>query len=171
MSTHRVVYTLLALLVLTASNAFGQQAYQKKALALHNTYRAKHGSPAMTLDKTLIANAEKCATYYAQKKTIDHSCPYKAGAGENLVGGAGTWTQDQFASMGTQMWYDEVAAYDYNNPGFSMATGHFTQVVWKSTTKLGCGVTTINGYTDMVCLYSPPGNYQGQVPQNVLRPQ
>jgi hypothetical protein len=33
----------------------------------------------MTLDNTLNANAVKCAQYYAQKKTIDHSCPYKNG--------------------------------------------------------------------------------------------
>ena len=116
------------------------------------------------------ANAEKCAQYYAQKRTIDHSCPYKNGAGENLVGGAGTWSQADFASMGTKMWYDEVSSYDYNNPGFSMATGHFTQVVWKASTKFGFGVTTIGGYTAGVGLYSPAGNVQGQFPQNVLRP-
>jgi glioma pathogenesis-related protein 2 len=171
MRTHRVVVTLLTLQVLTASNAFGQQAYQILARDLHNQYRAKHGSPAMTLDNNLNALAEKCAVYYAQKKTIDHSCPYKNGAGENLVGGAGTWTQSQFAQMSTKMWYDEVSAYDYNNPGFSMATGHFTQVVWKSSTKLGFGATTIGGYTVGVCLYSAPGNYQGQFPANVLRPR
>ncbi|MFP2927446.1 CAP family protein [Pyxidicoccus sp. 3LG] len=171
MRTHRVVFTLLTLQLLTASSAFGQQVYQKSALALHNSYRAKHGSPAMTMDNNLNAIAEKCAVYYAQKQTIDHSCPYKNGAGENLVGGKGTWSQQDFASMGPKMWYDEVAAYNFAQPGFSMATGHFTQVVWKSSTKLGCGATTINGYTVMACLYSPPGNVQGQFPANVLRPK
>jgi glioma pathogenesis-related protein 2 len=171
MRTHRVVFTLLTLQVLTASNAFGQQAYQISARDLHNQYRAKHGSPAMTLDNALNAAAAQCAQYYAQKQTIDHSCPYKDGAGENLVGGKGTWTQSQMTAMSVKMWYDEVASYDYNNPGFSMATGHFTQVVWKSSTKLGFAVTTINGYTVAVCLYSPHGNVQGQFPANVLRPR
>jgi uncharacterized protein YkwD len=166
-----MVFSLLTLQVLTASNAFGQQAYQNAALSLHNQYRARHGSPLLKLDNALGASAEKCAQYYAQKKMIDHSCPYKNGAGENLVGGVGVWTPDQFTAMGVKMWYDEVKSYNFANPGFSMATGHFTQVVWKSSTKLGCGVATVSGYTAMVCLYSPPGNYQGQYPANVLPPQ
>lgn len=112
--------------------------------------------------------AVKCANYYAQKKAIDHSCPHKNGAGENLVGGSGTWTAQQFADMGTQMWYDEIKAYDYNKPGFSMATGHFTQVVWKTSTKFGFGHATIGGFTAGVGLYLVHGNMQGQFPQNVM---
>lgn len=116
------------------------------------------------------AAAEQCATYYAIKKAIDHTCPYTNGAGENLVGGAGTWTQDQFATMGPQMWYDEVSYYNYSEPGFSSATGHFTQVVWKSSLTFGFGAITIDGFTAGVGLYNPPGNYLGQFPENVLPP-
>lgn len=36
--------------------------------------------------------------------------------------------------------YNEYSQYNYNYPGFSEATGHFTQVVWKATTQLGCAV-------------------------------
>ena len=36
-------------------------------------------------------------------------------------------------------WATERVKYDYNNPGFYSATGHFTQVVWKKTTTVGCG--------------------------------
>ncbi|KAF8888246.1 CAP domain-containing protein [Infundibulicybe gibba] len=64
-----------------------------------------------------------------------------------------------------------------NNPGFSSATGHFTQVVWKGTTQVACAVANCgagtifsqaSGY--VVCRYSPPGNVIGQFPQNVGRP-
>jgi hypothetical protein len=37
------------------------------------------------------------------------------------------------------MWYGEIAKYDFRRGGFSMDTGHFTQVVWRSTTTIGCG--------------------------------
>ncbi|ODM94780.1 Golgi-associated plant pathogenesis-related protein 1, partial [Orchesella cincta] len=95
---------------------------------------------------------------------------YKSGAGENLIGGTGSWTADQFAESSAKMWYDEVQKYDYNRPGFSMATGHFTQLVWKNSQKLGFGYAQSNGYTAGVALYSPPGNYEGQYPANVQRP-
>ncbi|XP_073999973.1 salivary antigen-5-like [Rhodnius prolixus] len=64
-------------------------------------------------------------------------------------------------------WYDEVKLYNYGDP-FSAATGHYTQIVWKSTTKVGCGYSYYedNGwYTGyLVCNYSPAGNWYGQPP-------
>ena len=52
-----------------------------------------------------------------------------------------------------------------------MATGHFTQVVWKGSQKLGVGFAlTGDGKTlYVVAQYSPPGNYMGQFGSNVLR--
>ncbi|KIJ98325.1 hypothetical protein K443DRAFT_104102, partial [Laccaria amethystina LaAM-08-1] len=58
-----------------------------------------------------------------------------------------------------------------NNPGFSPATGHFTQVVWKSTTQVACAMVNCGpgtifpqASTYTVCRYTPPGNIQGQFP-------
>jgi hypothetical protein len=72
-------------------------------------------------------------------------------------------------------WYSEVSLYDFNNPGFSNNTGHFTQVVWKNTTEIGCGVRTDCPTPaawpfayHLVCQYSPPGNFTGQYSQNVM---
>ena len=49
--------------------------------------------------------------------------------------------------------------------------GHFTQVVWKSSTKMGVGkARSQGGWTYVVANYSPPGNYQGQFTANVLPP-
>jgi len=70
-------------------------------------------------------------------------------------------------------WYDEESKYNYASPGFSGATGHFTQVVWKGSARLGCAIrqcATMAGgrpASFISCHYSPPGNYQGQFPQNV----
>ena len=71
----------------------------------------------------------------------------------------------------TKMWYDEIKDYDFNKPGFSMKTGHFTQVVWKSSTKLGCGKATEGNKVYIVCHYCPAGNYEGEFAQNVLPPK
>jgi hypothetical protein len=48
-------------------------------------------------------------------------------------------------------------------------TGHFTQVIWKSTTKVGFGIARTNDYCVVVVAnYSPPGNYIDEYKENVL---
>ena len=73
-------------------------------------------------------------------------------------------------SKATQSWYDEIKDYNFGKPGFSMATGHFTQVVWKGSNRLGVGIAFANGNRKAVVVtnYSPPGNYQGQFGQHVF---
>jgi len=66
-------------------------------------------------------------------------------------------------------WYSEVANYDYANPGFSMTTGHFTQLVWVATQRVGCAHTACPGGAIWGCKFDPPGNYAGQFQVNVLR--
>lgn len=58
------------------------------------------------------------------------------------------------------MWYDEVTnpGYNFANGGFSGGTGHFTQVVWKGSTELGCGIAGVY----VVCRYcNVAGNMMG----------
>lgn len=52
----------------------------------------------------------------------------------------------------------QVHQYNFNNPGFSHGTGHFTQMVWVSSTQLGCAAATGCGTTYYTCHYSPAGN-------------
>ncbi len=55
--------------------------------------------------------------------------------------------------------------YDFKKPGYSDKTGHFTQIVWKSTKKVGCARCGGKGSkwyeTYVVCDYSPSGNIVG----------
>mmetsp|Transcript_65307 Transcript_65307/g.120304 ORF Transcript_65307/g.120304 Transcript_65307/m.120304 type:complete len:341 (-) Transcript_65307:38-1060(-) len=138
----------------------------KPTLDQHNIYRKKHQAPDLTWDDNLMQKAQS----WADNCEWEHST---MGYGENL------WTAYGVSLDPTKPvkdWYDEIKDYDFNNPGFSSATGHFTQVVWKSTTKVGCAVTKCStlkglGWSDawmFVCEYSPPGNYQGQFATNVL---
>lgn len=58
------------------------------------------------------------------------------------------------------VWIDEVTLYNYNNPGFSGETGHFTQAVWKATTEIGCAWNTVpcDEGALLFCEYQVPGN-------------
>lgn len=155
---------------------------RSNALSKHNSYRATHHSPNMTIDDSVNNTAQSWAEYLATNAVLQHSSPsQRNNAGENLYVSyttAPSISADTLANEGVKKWYDEVSAYNYANPGFSAQTGHFTQVVWKNSTKLGCGaakgVKTINGTQFnafyVVCQYAPAGNMTGQFPENVLAP-
>lgn len=64
-------------------------------------------------------------------------------------------------------WGNERDNYDMNsNTCASMKVcGHFTQVVWWNTARLGCGKATgADGNDVVVCNYDPPGNFDGESP-------
>lgn len=44
--------------------------------------------------------------------------------------------------------YDEIAKYNYANPTFTYDAGHFTQVVWRNSIRLGCAAVNCNGMTN-----------------------
>nr|XP_037286365.1 Golgi-associated plant pathogenesis-related protein 1-like [Rhipicephalus microplus] len=73
--------------------------------------------------------------------------------------------------MLVKSWYDEIKQYNYNNPGFSAATGHFTQLVWKDCRRIGTGVARgPKGTYYVVSVYEPRGNIVGQFAEQVLQP-
>ena len=102
---------------------------------------------------------------------MEHSSnEQRQGQGENLAMYGSTDPNDKTLTttpFATKIWYDEVKDYNFDKPGFSGATGHFTQVVWKATTKAGFGVA--GNY--VVGRYSPAGNFtnEGMFEENVLR--
>ncbi len=130
----------------------------------HNVLRAKHGVPPLVWDQKLADYAQN----HANTCVFAHTGgPY----GENLAAGYST------ATSGIQAWYDEISMYDYNNPGFAHGTGHFTQVVWKGSQRVGGALHPCNGANGtpgvyLVCEYDPPGNItnSGYFAKNVLPP-
>ncbi|KXJ21233.1 protein PRY1 [Exaiptasia diaphana] len=136
-------------------------------LDAHNAKRRLHGVPGLTWDAALAAGAADWALILARNGTFEHSY---GNYGENLYSMYGS--KEGTCEQGVKSWYNEIYFYDYNNPGFHSSTGHFTQVVWKSTTKLGVGkaTATVDGYTRTVVVarYTPAGNVRGQFQENVL---
>jgi uncharacterized protein YkwD len=132
-------------------------------LAAHNRYRGQHCAAPLTWSAALAASAQRWAD-----RLRDAGCAFahsQTQHGENLAAGtSGTLTPEAVVTM----WYREVAAYDFRGGAFSMETGHFTQVVWRGTTQLGCGRSSCRGLDVWVCQYDPPGNMLGAFQRNVL---
>ncbi|MEO6012484.1 MAG: CAP family protein [Devosia sp.] len=145
----------VGLIAAFAAPAFAQDI-SGEVLSAHNALRAKHGVPPLSWSGKLAATAQE----WANACVFEHRTG--SGLGENLAQGDG-FPMSQFVND----WYNEIGQYDFNNPGFSDGTGHFTQVVWKSTKHVGCGVAQCSGGALLVCNYSPAGNLEGAYPENV----
>ncbi|KAI8980249.1 CAP domain-containing protein [Pilobolus umbonatus] len=117
-------------------------------LKVHNDHRAKHHSPALVWNTTMATYAQK----WVNKCKFAHSNgPY----GENLAMGYPNWPS------AVNGWYNEVSKYNFDKPGYKDTTGHFTQVVWKGTREIGCGVKTCTNYGNAkiyMCNYKEFGN-------------
>ncbi|KAJ5987338.1 PR-1-like protein [Penicillium sp. IBT 35674x] len=148
--------------------------YSDKVLYTHNVHRANHSAPNLGWDQSL-ANAARAWAVACQFRHNTAMLP--GGYGQNLAGSAPTASLAQHIS---EFWYnDELRHFDLYygqaTPGGDFSTyGHFSQVVWNDTTKVGCATVDCRGsalgmwYT--VCNYFPPGNVLGRFDRSVMRP-
>ncbi|XP_062190630.1 pathogenesis-related protein 1-like [Phragmites australis] len=130
---------------------------------LHNAARTDVGVGPVSWDDTVAAYAQSYAKQRQGDCALEHSSgPY----GENLFwGSAGAnWS----ASNAVGSWVSEKQFYDYdsNSCTAGQMCGHYTQVVWRDSTAIGCALAVCdnNGGVFIVCSYNPPGNVLGQSP-------
>ncbi|HTW72142.1 MAG TPA: CAP domain-containing protein, partial [Acetobacteraceae bacterium] len=72
----------------------------------------------------------------------------------------GTASPDQVVGA----WADEARDYDIRTNRCTSVCGHYTQIVWRATRWVGCGVAAAAGQEIWVCEYDPPGNVIGYRP-------
>ena len=178
---NKTIIVLLLIAIVSCNNlrdlaTFDWTKVYNDLVKTHNNKRAKHGAAALT---KLAALANLC-------QTTVNSCKKKQGlyhtsdtynnnpVGQNLyvIGGAAPT-----GSGITNDWYSENKNYNYNtgkakNNG---VIGHFTQLVWKASKKIGCAYAkgTWSGFTPsyfVCCNYYPAGNYANQYTKNVGKP-
>jgi len=115
------------------------------------------GSPPLTWSEGLASSAAS----YASQCRFAHSGGSLGPVGENLAAGTGYFPASA-----------AVALFSSDQPDPAHQFTHYTQVVWKSTTQLGCGVAFCSGIFDKpatyhVCLYDPVGNVVGEQQTNL----
>jgi len=148
----------------------GLASENTELLKATNAYRASHGTPALTWSGDLAQGAQQWASACTKKGDgFAHSPNAFSAYGENLRWGYGagfTGPQSAVAS-----WYNEIKRYKFDDPITSYKAGdtdsskevrHFTQLIWRDTKQVGCGVAMCGQYEFWVCRYSPPGNQNGE---------
>jgi len=159
----------LAAVVLTAAPgrpAVDDESFRSIVLAAHDRERREVGSAPLVWDEGLAADAAEWGARLARTRTFEHcsnvGCP-TGDQGENLwMGSRGAyslrrmlegWSEEKklLAHMGS--WED-----DYH------AVGHYTQMVWHSTTRVGCAITSNRSDEYLTCRYLEAGNVMGSSP-------
>lgn len=134
-----------------------------------NKYRTFQHSASIKFNETLASYAQNWSDYLLASNQLIHR-PNNI-YGENLY-------QSQFRpndvinqmKAAIDSWYNEIDFYNFSNPIFSPLTGHFTQLVWNSSTQYGCGYSydNITETCIIVINFLPRGNIDGQYENNVF---
>jgi hypothetical protein len=148
-----------------AEGATGELA--ERILAAHNAERANVGAPPLQWDATLAAHAASYGPVLARMRALVHSPRSgRPGERENL---AMAWHGTMNAEQLVGMWVDERRLLAPGSAIFpaTSRTGrwediaHYTQMVWPTTTRVGCAVYSAD-WDYLICRYSPPGNIDGK---------
>lgn len=140
---------------------------ERSLLAAHNTERARVGAAPLIWSETLEAEAREWAVSLIDTDRFAHD-PRPHGHGENLWMGWGgrVFTPDDMVGD----WIVEKVEYragvfpDVSRTGNWVAVGHYTQLIWRDTTHVGCAIERRGDRALLACRYSPPGNIDGRRP-------
>ena len=157
----------------TAISAALTQPQADQMLQSHNGIRVSPvlqpaPSPALppltwssALQQHAQAWAETCPTGHNPDRTVDG---LSGNTGENIYFS----TSARPASTVVTRWASEACDYDYaSNTCLGQMCGHYTQLVWRATTLVGCGARSGcpgNFGVVVVCNYWPAGNFVGRWP-------
>jgi uncharacterized protein YkwD len=140
----------------------GKSAARAAAMVqAHNVVRERFRIPPLIWSDRLAARAQEWADTLLSRHQFVHRP--KSAYGENLFEITGA-TASPNEVVGS--WAAEARDYNYRanscRPG--AACGHYTQIVWRNSSSVGCGVARGHGREIWVCNYNPPGNWVGERP-------
>ncbi|PON86806.1 Cysteine-rich secretory protein, allergen V5/Tpx-1-related [Trema orientale] len=142
---------MLGLAILQTSRA---QNSPNDYVDAHNSARAQVGVGPLSWNDTVASYARQYANQRINDCRLVHSGgPY----GENLA-----WSSGDLSGTDAKAYYN----YSSNSCAAGKVCGHYTQVVWRNSVRLGCAKVRCNNNTGtfITCNYDPPGNLTRQRP-------
>ena len=128
-------------------------------LAAHNAVRAEVKVPPLAWSEKLADVAQKWADELLDKHQFIHNP--NVSYGENLFDITGAPAS---AASVVKIWASESRNYNHASNSCKGVCGHYTQLVWHDSKRVGCAVARGGGREVWVCNYDPPGNWVGQRP-------
>jgi hypothetical protein len=156
---------VLVLATLMGAQSHGE-ALDHRLLAAHNRERAALNLPALRWNTDLARGAAEWSQRLAAGSRVEHATG-GSGQGENIwMGTAGRFAPETMV----EAWLDEKAHFTpgtfprVSRTGRWADVGHYTQMVWRDTSDVGCAVARGRQADVLVCRYARPGNVVGRVP-------
>ena len=161
--------TVAGLIALTCwpSTAGTAQDLPARLLAMHNAERARMRVAPLRWDPRLAASAASYGQTLARMGRLQHApAALRVGQGENLwMGTSGAFSPEQMVGS----WISERSLFragvfpNVSRNGRWSDVGHYTQMIWRGTTHVGCTIQRSSQWDFLVCRYSPPGNIDGRL--------
>jgi len=173
MTTARAILALLATSLACAPPCFAAAAsiepgisISARILAMHNRERAAVGAPPLTWDPALATAAASYGPTLAGLRRLAHSPrETRPGQRENLaMGSSGYYRLEDLVGF----WVEEKRHFQpglfphVSRTGRWTDVAHYTQMIWKGTTNVGCALHNGGDRSYLICRYSPPGNADGR---------
>jgi hypothetical protein len=142
------------------------QSLAQRLVAAHNAVRASAGTQPLAWDAALAARAQAYARQLAATGAFQHSDRRaRPGIGENLwMGSSGAFSPEQMVGnwASERQWFRPGIFPNVSRTGHWEQIGHYSQIIWRTTTRVGCGLARGAGRDVLVCRYSPAGNVDGR---------
>ncbi|HEU0097492.1 MAG TPA: CAP domain-containing protein [Allosphingosinicella sp.] len=141
----------------------------ERLLAAHNRERSAAGIPALAWDPVLAAEAARWGGELAASGEFEHD-PDTDGEdpqGENLWAGTpGAYAPEEMV----EGWVEEKKYFrpgrfpDNSVTGDFADVGHYTQLMWRESDRVGCALASGSKEEVLVCRYRTAGNVVGERP-------
>lgn len=157
---------LCAACIAMPASAAPPASFANRIVAAHNAERAAMGMPPLAWDASLAEGAAIYAQQMAASGLFAHSDRSKRrGVGENLwMGTRGAFSfEAMVGGWAAEKRYFVPGIFPNNSRTGDWAdVGHYTQMIWPTTSRVGCAIASTPRVDYLVCRYATAGNIDGR---------